>query len=102
MNCRERGVSFRKWEKCRAAEYPAGEGDSRVAKEGFAVLLKGTPRSTAFCPVPGEETDMAEIVPLREYLKQRLLNGDFSCEKELTMSIVSGKWKIVILWHLGH
>lgn len=45
---------------------------------------------------------MAEIIPLREYLKQRLLNGDFNCEKELTLSIISGKWKIVILWHLGH
>lgn len=39
---------------------------------------------------------------LREYLKRRLLNGEFNCEKELTLSIVSGKWKIVILWHLGH
>lgn len=40
--------------------------------------------------------------PLREYLKRRLLNGEFNCEKELTLSIISGKWKIVILWHLGH
>lgn len=39
---------------------------------------------------------------IREYLKRRLLNGEFNCEKELTLSIVSGKWKIVILWHLGH
>ncbi|MDR1613437.1 MAG: helix-turn-helix transcriptional regulator [Planctomycetota bacterium] len=45
---------------------------------------------------------MAEIIPLREYLRQRLLNGDFNCEKELTLSIISGKWKIVVLWHLGH
>ena len=41
-------------------------------------------------------------LPLREDLKKRLLNGEFNCEKELTLSIVSGKWKIVILWHLGH
>ncbi len=39
---------------------------------------------------------------LREYLRKRLLNGEFNCEKELTLSIISGKWKIVILWHLGH
>ena len=39
---------------------------------------------------------------LREYLRKRLLNNEFNCEKELTLSIVSGKWKIVILWHLGH
>ncbi|MCD8141057.1 MAG: helix-turn-helix transcriptional regulator [Planctomycetaceae bacterium] len=39
---------------------------------------------------------------LREYLRRRLLNGEFNCEKELTLSLLSGKWKIVILWHLGH
>lgn len=39
---------------------------------------------------------------LRQSLKKRLLNGDFNCEKELTLSLMSGKWKIVILWHLGH
>lgn len=42
------------------------------------------------------------VVTLREDLKKRLLNGEFNCEKELTLSIISGKWKIVILWHLGH
>lgn len=41
-------------------------------------------------------------LPLREDLKRRVLNGEFNCEKELTLSILSGKWKIVILWHLGH
>lgn len=39
---------------------------------------------------------------LREELRNRLLDGDFNCEKELTMSLLSGKWKIVILWHLSH
>lgn len=39
---------------------------------------------------------------LRQSLKKRLLNGDFNCEKELTLSLMSGKWKIVILWHLGY
>jgi len=42
------------------------------------------------------------IISLREDLRRRLLNGEFNCEKELTLSIISGKWKIVILWHLGH
>ena len=41
-------------------------------------------------------------IPLREELRRRLLDGDFTCEKELTMSLLSGKWKIVILWHLSH
>jgi DNA-binding HxlR family transcriptional regulator len=27
---------------------------------------------------------------------------DFFCEKELTMTIISGKYKVVIIWHLGH
>ncbi|AJI25588.1 helix-turn-helix transcriptional regulator (plasmid) [Priestia megaterium] len=38
---------------------------------------------------------------LREEIRKKILNGDFNCEKELTLSILSGKWKIVILWHLG-
>lgn len=38
---------------------------------------------------------------LREEIKEKILRGDFNCEKELTLSIFSGKWKIVILWHLG-
>jgi len=25
----------------------------------------------------------------------------FNCEKELTLSVISGKWKMLILWHLG-
>ena len=38
---------------------------------------------------------------LRENIKQKLENGDYNCEKELTLSIISGKYKVVILWHLG-
>ncbi|KLV26855.1 winged helix-turn-helix transcriptional regulator [Priestia megaterium] len=38
---------------------------------------------------------------LREEIRKKILNGDFNCEKELTLSILSGKWKVVILWHLG-
>ncbi|PLS17229.1 MULTISPECIES: winged helix-turn-helix transcriptional regulator [Bacillaceae] len=38
---------------------------------------------------------------LREEIRQKILKGDYNCEKELTLSIISGKWKIVILWHLG-
>ncbi len=53
-------------------------------------------------PPVAKESAMAETTHLREYLRQRLLNGEFNCEKELTLSILSGKWKIVILWHLGH
>lgn len=25
----------------------------------------------------------------------------FNCEKELTLSIIGGKWKMLIMWHLG-
>ncbi|BCJ88081.1 winged helix-turn-helix transcriptional regulator [Effusibacillus dendaii] len=25
----------------------------------------------------------------------------FNCEKELTLSVIGGKWKMIILWHLG-
>ncbi|MBY3622823.1 helix-turn-helix transcriptional regulator [Acinetobacter sp. CUI P1] len=38
---------------------------------------------------------------LRKEIKERILNHDYHCEKELTLSIISGKWKVVILWHLG-
>ncbi|AZV56569.1 helix-turn-helix domain-containing protein [Clostridium sp. AWRP] len=37
----------------------------------------------------------------RDEIKNKILNGDYDCEKQLTLSIISGKWKIVILWHLG-
>lgn len=26
----------------------------------------------------------------------------FNCEKELTLAIIGGKWKMLILWHLGN
>lgn len=25
----------------------------------------------------------------------------YNCEKELTLSVIGGKWKMIILWHLG-
>ncbi|WP_065411959.1 winged helix-turn-helix transcriptional regulator [Pseudobacillus wudalianchiensis] len=30
-----------------------------------------------------------------------LCNKVFNCEKELTLSIIGGKWKMSILWYLG-
>lgn len=42
---------------------------------------------------------MAET--LRDEIKKKIINGDFNCEKEYTLSVISGKWKVVILWHLG-
>ncbi|WP_046175920.1 winged helix-turn-helix transcriptional regulator [Domibacillus indicus] len=26
---------------------------------------------------------------------------DYNCEKELTLAVIGGKWKMLILWHLG-
>ncbi|RBP87610.1 HxlR family transcriptional regulator [Cytobacillus firmus] len=31
----------------------------------------------------------------------RLDGKMFNCEKELTLSVIGGKWKMIILWHLG-
>ncbi len=31
----------------------------------------------------------------------RLNEKTFNCEKELTLSVIGGKWKMLILWHLG-
>jgi len=39
---------------------------------------------------------------LREEIRNKIEKGEFHCEKELTLSIISGKWKVVIIWHLGH
>ncbi|WP_433944553.1 winged helix-turn-helix transcriptional regulator [Paenibacillus sp. SN-8-1] len=25
----------------------------------------------------------------------------YNCEKEVTLSVIGGKWKMIILWHLG-
>ena len=30
-----------------------------------------------------------------------LRDKTFYCEKELTLSIIGGKWKMLIMWHLG-
>ncbi|GMA64424.1 helix-turn-helix transcriptional regulator [Alicyclobacillus fastidiosus] len=26
---------------------------------------------------------------------------EFNCEKELTLSVIGGKWKMIILWYIG-
>lgn len=31
----------------------------------------------------------------------RIENKVFNCEKELTLHIIGGKWKMLIMWHLG-
>jgi len=31
----------------------------------------------------------------------RTLDKDFNCRKELTLALIGGKWKMLILWRLG-
>ena len=31
----------------------------------------------------------------------RICGKTYHCEKELTLAIIGGKWKMLILWHLG-
>jgi len=31
----------------------------------------------------------------------RTLDKEFSCKKELTLALIGGKWKMLILWRLG-
>ncbi|OOR20449.1 winged helix-turn-helix transcriptional regulator [Bacillus mycoides] len=38
---------------------------------------------------------------IRKDIREKIQKGNLNCEKELTLSIISGKWKVVILWHLG-
>lgn len=37
---------------------------------------------------------------LRSEIKREIERGEFNCEKELTLSIISGKWKIIIIYYL--
>jgi DNA-binding HxlR family transcriptional regulator len=41
-------------------------------------------------------------IQLRAEIERKFKNHEFTCEKELTMSIISGKYKVVIIWHLGN
>jgi DNA-binding HxlR family transcriptional regulator len=41
-------------------------------------------------------------IQLRSEIERKFKNHEFVCEKELTMSIISGKYKVVIIWHLGN
>ncbi|MFC2946943.1 winged helix-turn-helix transcriptional regulator [Virgibacillus sediminis] len=38
---------------------------------------------------------------LRQETLKKVKSGKFNCEKELTLSIISGKWKITMIYHLG-
>lgn len=38
----------------------------------------------------------------REYAREKIAKKDFTCAKEYTLSMFSGKYKIVILYHLAH
>ena len=37
---------------------------------------------------------------LRSEIKREIMSGEINCEKELTLSIISGKWKIIIIYYL--
>lgn len=34
-------------------------------------------------------------------IKNRINLKEINCEKELTLAVIGGKWKLIILWHLG-
>ncbi|MGA5688185.1 winged helix-turn-helix transcriptional regulator [Cytobacillus pseudoceanisediminis] len=38
---------------------------------------------------------------LRREVRKKIENREFNCEKELTLSLISGKWKITIIYYLG-
>ncbi|MEQ2528328.1 transcriptional regulator [Robertmurraya yapensis] len=38
---------------------------------------------------------------LRKEIKKKIENGEFNCEKEFTLSLINGKWKITIIYYLG-
>ena len=38
---------------------------------------------------------------MAQVLKERINLREINCEKELTLAVIGGKWKLIILWHLG-
>jgi DNA-binding HxlR family transcriptional regulator len=34
-------------------------------------------------------------------IRSRIEIDHINCEKELTLALIGGKWKLIILWHLG-
>ena len=32
---------------------------------------------------------------------RHIIDKTFNCEKELSLAVIGGKWKMLILWHLG-
>lgn len=36
-----------------------------------------------------------------QHLKEKYDNGEIACEVELVLTVMGGKWKPIILWHLG-
>ncbi|WP_026297177.1 winged helix-turn-helix transcriptional regulator [Paenibacillus daejeonensis] len=38
---------------------------------------------------------------MAQLLKERINLREINCEKELTLAVIGGKWKLIILWHLG-
>jgi DNA-binding HxlR family transcriptional regulator len=41
------------------------------------------------------------IIDVEVNKMSRMQDKMFNCEKELTLSVIGGKWKMLILWHLG-
>ncbi|WP_125583876.1 winged helix-turn-helix transcriptional regulator [Levilactobacillus cerevisiae] len=39
---------------------------------------------------------------VRKLVQQRLRDGDYTCRKEFTLAMFNGKWKVNIIYHLGH
>lgn len=37
----------------------------------------------------------------RAEIRRKIKSGEFNCEKELTLSVISGKWKITMLYYLS-
>ncbi|MMZ59311.1 HTH-type transcriptional activator HxlR [compost metagenome] len=43
-----------------------------------------------------------EVMGVATEIKDRINLSEINCEKELTLAVIGGKWKLIILWHLGH
>ncbi len=56
-------------------------------------------RIVAINSILGVTTDRRSmnITTVKDRIDLKLIN----CDKELTLAVIGGKWKLIILWHLG-
>lgn len=53
------------------------------------------------CNIRDIRLKMRGLGAMAAEVKERINLKEINCEKELTLAVIGGKWKLIILWHLG-